>query len=198
MSTQNVVTVIAVAAVVLLVVAIAAVLLRHRRSAQLRETFGSEYDRTVEETGKRRHAERELQSRREEHASLQLRELTPAARDRYTSEWTAVQTTFVDAPVEALTQADTLVTRLMAERGYPTEDFDEQARLLSVEHGQVLEGYRAAHEVELASREKRATTESIRRAMLDFRQVFEDLMKVGDEPYPADEVPTERRATQRP
>jgi hypothetical protein len=198
MSTQTVVTVIAVAAIVLLVVVIAAVLLRHRRSAQLRDTFGSEYDRTVEESGKRRRAERELQSRREEHDSLQLRELTPAARDRYTREWTAVQATFVDAPVQALTQADTLVTRLMAERGYPTEDFDEQARLLSVEHGQVLEGYRAAHQVELASREQKASTESIRRAMLDFRQVFEDLMRVGDEPYPADEVRTEGRSPLRP
>lgn len=197
MSTQTVVTVVAVAAVLLLVAAIAAVVLRHRRSARLRESFGGEYDRTLEETGKRREAERELQSRREEHDALQLRDLTPAARDRYTSEWTAVQAAFVDAPVEALTSADALVTRLMAERGYPTEDFDAQARLLSVEHGSVLDSYRAGHQVELESREQRATTESVRRAMLDFRQVFEELVGVTDEPYPS-VVRTEQRAPQRP
>jgi hypothetical protein len=198
MSTQTVVTVVAVVAIVLLVALIASVVVRRRRSAQLRDSFGSEYDRTVEETGKRRHAERELQSRREEHDALPLRDLTPAARERYTSEWTAVQATFVDAPVQALTQADALVTRLMGERGYPTEDFDEQARLLSVEHGQVLDSYRAAHRVELDSREERATTEAIRRAMLDFRQVFEDLMQVGDEPYLSEGTASEERSPLRP
>jgi hypothetical protein len=190
MSTQTVVTIVVIAVIVLLVAAAAAAAARSRRSRQLQEEFGPEYDRTVEGTGKRRDAERDLAARRDEHAQLELRPLTPAARERYQSSWSQVQGRFVDTPVLALNEADSLVTQMMAERGYPTEDFDSQARLLSVEHGHVLDSYRSAHEVELASRRQQAGTEAIRNAMLDFRSVFEDLMAAPDaQPYPDDAVP---------
>jgi hypothetical protein len=32
----------------------------------------------------------------------------------------------VDTPAETLTEADRLVTTVMAERGYPTEDYDQR------------------------------------------------------------------------
>ncbi|MDX6220584.1 MAG: hypothetical protein QOJ48_2265 [Frankiales bacterium] len=206
MSTQAVVTVVAIVVIVLLAAAVA-VATRKRRSTQLREEFGPEYDRTVGDAGKRRDAEKDLAARKDEYAELDLRPLTPAARERYTSSWTQVQAKFVDAPALAVSEADTLVTQLMADRGYPTEDFDVQARLLSVEHAHVLESYRSAHTVELASRARQATTEDIRNAMLDFRRVFEDVMAESDntsdgsgsdtrnstgdsEPYPVE--PTDR------
>lgn len=195
MSNDTVVTVIAVAAVVLVAALIAMAFSRQRRSARLKDTFGPEYDRTVEETGKRRQAERDLAARRDEHAKLELRDLTPAARERYAAEWTDVQARFVDEPVVALTLADSLVTRLMGERGYPTDDFETRERLLSVEHNRVLDGYRSAHQVELSSRSNEATTETIRRAMLDFRQVFENLMGDTDrdaDVYPAESAPRDR------
>lgn len=206
MSTQAVVTIVAIVVIVLLAAAVA-VATRKRRSTQLREEFGPEYDRTVGDAGKRRDAEKDLAARKDEYAELDLRPLTPAARERYTSSWTQVQAKFVDAPALAVSEADTLVTQLMADRGYPTEDFDVQARLLSVEHAHVLESYRSAHTVELASRARQATTEDIRNAMLDFRRVFEDVMAESDntsdgsgsdtrnstgdsEPYPVE--PTDR------
>ncbi|MDX6265396.1 MAG: hypothetical protein QOD70_136 [Frankiales bacterium] len=206
MSTQAVVTIVAIVVIVLLAAAVA-VATRKRRSTQLREEFGPEYDRTVGDAGKRRDAEKDLAARKDEYAELDLRPLTPAARERYTSSWTQVQAKFVDAPALAVSEADTLVTQLMADRGYPTEDFDVQARLLSVEHAHVLESYRSAHGVELASRARQATTEDIRNAMLDFRRVFEDVMAESDntsggsgsdtrnstgdsEPYPVE--PTDR------
>jgi hypothetical protein len=179
MSTQAVVTIVAIVVIVLLAAAVA-VATRKRRSTQLREEFGPEYDRTVGDAGKRRDAEKDLAARKDEYAELDLRPLTPAARERYTSSWTQVQAKFVDAPALAVSEADTLVTQLMADRGYPTEDFDVQARLLSVEHAHVLESYRSAHTVELASRARQATTEDIRNAMLDFRRVFEDVMAESD------------------
>ncbi|MCW2707371.1 MAG: hypothetical protein JWM22_1213 [Frankiales bacterium] len=179
MSTQAVVTIVAIVVIVLFAAAVA-VATRRRRSTQLREEFGPEYDRTVGDAGKRRDAEKDLAARKDEYAELDLRPLTPAARERYTSSWTQVQAKFVDAPALAVSEADTLVTQLMADRGYPTEDFDVQARLLSVEHAHVLESYRSAHTVELASRARQATTEDIRNAMLDFRRVFEDVMAESD------------------
>lgn len=192
MDTPTVIAIVALV-VVLLLVTLGLAAARKRRTTALREEFGPEYDRTVDDTGKRRAAEKELAARKEEHEQLELRPLTPAARERYTASWTATQAKFVDAPAQALGEADALVTQLMAERGYPTDDFDNRTRLLSVEHAHVLDDYRAAHEVELASRARTADTESVRNAMLDFRRVFEDLMQVDPdaEPYPTD-TPAQR------
>ncbi|MCU1595549.1 MAG: hypothetical protein JWO12_2941 [Frankiales bacterium] len=191
MSTSEVVAVVIVAIVIVLLAASVAAASRKRRTNRLREDFGPEYDRTLEDAGKRRDAEKELAARKDEHGQLQLRPLSVATRQRYTQSWTALQAKFVDAPALAVSEADALVTALMAERGYPTDSFDEQSRLLSVEHGHVLDSYRAAHEIELASRAGQASTEAVRNAMLDFRRVFEDVMgdvdEVKAEPYPNDE-----------
>lgn len=180
MTTQ---TVIGIVVVVVLLVVLAAVVqaVRSRRSQQLREEFGPEYERTVEGADSRRDAERDLAARKEEHAQLELQPLTPAARERYTTSWAQVQSRFVDAPSLALHEGDTLVTQLMAERGYPADDFDTKARMLSVENAQVLDRYRAAHEVELASRDQRAGTEEVRHALIDLRAVFEQLVTEGAE-----------------
>jgi hypothetical protein len=197
MDTPTLIAVIALVVVVLLLVALGLAAARKRRSAALREEFGPEYDRALDDTGKRRDAEKDLAARKDEHDQLELRPLTPAARERYTASWTAAQARFVDAPAQALNEADALVTQLMAERGYPTDDFDSRTRLLSVEHAHVLDDYRSAHEVELASRARTADTESVRNAMLDFRRVFEDLMAVDEgEPYPQ-ETPGTRARSER-
>jgi hypothetical protein len=199
MSTQDVIIVVAAVAAVLLLAAAVAVAARKRRSDRLRGEFGSEYDRTVEDTGKRRDAEKDLAARKEEHAELELRPLSPAARERYQSNWMQLQSRFVDAPASAVSEADLLVTQLMAERGYPTEDFDSQARLLSVEHTHVLDSYRQAHDVELASRGGRAGTEDIRNAMLDFRRVFEEVMADDSQSvYPSDPDGSARRGSVSP
>jgi len=147
-----------------------------RRSANLQAGFGSEYDRTVAASDKRRDAERELIARQEEHDQLTLRPLSESARVRYQDNWTAIQAKFVDAPALTLSEADALVTQLLADRGYPTEGFEDQARLLSVEHAHVLEDYRQGHEVEVSNRAGTADTEAVRGAMLQFRRVFEDVM----------------------
>jgi hypothetical protein len=214
MSTQAVVTLVAIVVIVAFAVVVA-VAAGKQRSTRLRQEFGPEYDRTVRDADKRREAEKELAARKDEHAELDLRPLTPAARERYLSSWAEVQARFVDAPALAVNEADTLVTQLMAERGYPTEDFDAQARLLSVEHAHVLDSYRSAHDVELSSRTRQASTEDIRNAMLDFRRVFEDVMAdsrddrdandprgAGDstaasEPYPDDPTSRETQAQER-
>jgi hypothetical protein len=176
MSTAAVIALVVIVILALLVAAILAAAARKRRTDRLRGEFGNEYDRTLDDAGKRRTAEKDLAARKEEHAELELRPLSAAARERYTASWTQVQARFVDSPVLAVSEADALVTELMNERGYPTDEFDSQARLLSVEHGHVLESYRSAHAVELESRTQRAGTEDIRNAMLDFRRVFEDVM----------------------
>lgn len=176
MTTQTVIAIVVVAVLLVVLGALAAQAMRRRQSQRLRQEFGPEYDRTVEDAGTRRDAERELAARKQEHDQLELRPLTPAARERYTTSWAQVQSRFVDAPTLALHEGDTLVTQLMAERGYPADGFDQQARMLSVENAEVLDRYRSAHEVELAARSQQAGTEQVRHALIDLRTVFEQLV----------------------
>ncbi|WP_031002264.1 hypothetical protein [Streptomyces sp. NRRL F-5727] len=178
MSTGTLLAIIIPIAVVIVVITVAIVLDRRRRR-RLRERFGPEYDRTVEEAGGRRAAEHDLERREKRHDDLDVRPLDPAVADRYAREWTGVQEQFVDRPEAAVHDADRLVTALMRERGYPTDDFEQRARDLSVEHGRTLEHYRAAHEVDRLSSEHRATTEQLRGAMIHYRVLFDELLSDG-------------------
>jgi hypothetical protein len=170
-----------VAVVVVAVVAVAAVvyvmLQRQKRSTHLRERFGPEYERTVAERENRREAEQELLAREQRHAELDIRPLSPEARDTYANRWTEVQERFVDAPGFAVTEADQLVTAVMAERGYPTEDFDQRLSDLSVGHATTLDHYRTAHEISGRAARKEASTEDLRQAMVHYRALFEELLQ---------------------
>jgi hypothetical protein len=187
-----------VAAVVVALLAIAALALRGRRRRGLQERFGPEYDRAVETTGDRREAEAELREREERHEELEIRELTPAARDRYFDEWRVVQARFVDAPGEAVGEADRLVQQVMRDRGYPVDDFETRAGALSVDHPHVVQNYRAAHGVWAANERGEATTEDLRQSLVHYRSLFEELLGGGaaDEPVTRD-VETREREDER-
>jgi hypothetical protein len=185
-----------VIALVLLVVAAAVVLvLRRRRSAELRSSFGPEYDRTVETTGKRRQAEKDLADRQARHAQLEIRPLTAASRQRYLTAWEGVQSRFVDRPVLALSEADTIVTQLLGERGFPTGDTRTSEEMLSVEHAHVLDSFRAGHAIEQANTSTRSDTEQVRQGMLHFRTVFEAMLQ-DVSPYPEQSTAAEPTRTQ--
>jgi hypothetical protein len=169
--------VIAVAAVVIVAI-IAWSMARSRRTAGLRDQFGPEYDRTVGQTDSRREAEAELVARRERREELDIRPLTPAARDRYSSAWVKVQGLFVDQPAASLREADDLVMNLMRERGYPMDEFDQRAADVSVDHPRVVEHYRAAHHISGASEAQGASTEEMRQGLVHYRALFEELLEV--------------------
>ncbi|WP_439676181.1 hypothetical protein [Embleya sp. MST-111070] len=146
------------------------------RRKHLQGRFGPEYDKAVEQYGDRRVAERHLVDRERKHRDLDLKPLEPAAREQYATEWTDVQERFVDAPGDAVAEADALITRLMHERGYPTGAHDTRIELLSVEHGHTLEHYRQAHEIARLNEAGRAETEDLRQAMIHHRALFDDLL----------------------
>jgi hypothetical protein len=150
-----------------------------RRTGALRERFGPEYDRTATETGNRREAESELTSRLKRRDELDVRPLAPASAERYAARWREVQARFVDSPKEAVADSDRLVQDVMRERGYPVEDFDQRASDLSVDHGDVVDNYRAAHAIALASQMDRANTEDLRQAVVHYRVLFERLLVTG-------------------
>lgn len=163
--------------------------LRSRRSGRLRETFGPEYDRAVQQTGKRSEAERELEFRKERVSQLDIRPLPPGEGDQYVRDWKDVQKRFVDEPVLAVADADRLVTDLMQRRGYPMADFEQRAADLSVDHPHVVENYRAGHELAARARDGGASTEDLRQAMVHYRTLFDDLL---EERAPNTEVNVDR------
>jgi hypothetical protein len=160
---------------VLVVVLAAFALTRRQRSTRLRRGFGPEYDRAVAQDG-RRSGEAQLRERIERREAYDIRELSADARARYVESWRHVQERFVDRPKEAIRDADQLVQQVMRDRGYPTDDFDQQAADISVDHPQVVAYYRAAHRTAEASGRGEASTEDLRQAMLHYRQLFETLM----------------------
>ncbi|KWX00080.1 hypothetical protein C3Y87_00470 [Carbonactinospora thermoautotrophica] len=171
-----VVILIIAAVVVLLLLALFFFRQRTARQRHLKERFGPEYDRAVEAHDSRAQAERDLTRREERHERLELRPLPPATRDRYAQEWTRIQERFVDAPDRTVEEADRLVTALMAERGYPTEGYEQRIRDLSVEHAQTLDHYRVAHEISVRNSRREASTEDQRRALVHYRELFAELL----------------------
>ena len=93
-----------------------------------------------------------------------------------------MQAQFVDAPSEAVTEADDLIQQVMATRGYPMEDFDRRAADVSVEHPDVVENYRSAHSIAVkeARQDGDGDTEALRKAMVYYRSLFDELLIVDD------------------
>jgi len=170
--------------VVLIVVAAIWYATQTSRRKKLQSTFGPEYDRAVADTGNRAEAEKELREREKRHAELELKPLSVESQATYSAAWEEVQIQFVDNPDRALATADSLTTKLIAERGYPTGDYDDRLADLSVEHAQTLQHYRDAHEISLRSSDGKASTEDLRQAFVHYRALFADLL--GTDPVKAD------------
>ena len=149
----------------------------HRRSFQLREGFGPEYDHAIQEYGDTARAERELAARQRRVRKLDIRLLSPQERDRFGAAWANVQHRFVDDPQAAVAEAHQLVKSLMAARGYPIEDFEQRVADLSVDHASVVQHYRAARVLARTAEAGNATTEDLRQAMVHYRILFADLLE---------------------
>jgi hypothetical protein len=103
------------AAVVVLVV----LTMRQRRTRNLKQTFGTEYERAVQAAGK---------------------------------------------------------VELMQERGYPVEEFDQRAADISVDHPDLVQSYRAAHEVSTRTGRGTASTDDLPIALQRYRDMFMELL----------------------
>jgi hypothetical protein len=172
--------VVIIVVVVLLLAAAAVVAVPRMRRRRLQEEFGPEYDRTVASAGDQTAAERDLHERRQQRKELEIRALDPGARNAYAQRWMTTQQRFVDAPVEAVSDADSLVQQVMRDRGYPVGDFEQQARVVSVDHADVVAEYHSAHEISVLSAGGRASTEQLREAMVHYRSLFAELLDEGD------------------
>jgi hypothetical protein len=175
-----------IAIALVVVIALLAVGARRRRTAMLRERFGPEYDRAVENRDDRRAAEADLRAREKQRAQFDVKPLPEATRLRFMNEWRDVQERFVDQPTQAVAAADALITRVMEARGYPMKDFEAQADLVSVDHPDVVENYRFAHAMRQRSQTQQASTEDLREALLRYRSLFDRLLRPEGNSAPGD------------
>jgi hypothetical protein len=168
------------AALIVVLAVLAWLYVRNRRSttADMRKKFGPEYDRAVLTHGSERKAEATLADRKKRVEMLSIRYLDSMEHERYSKQWQAVQSRFVDSPKGAVVEADDLVSSVMKARGYPVDNFDQRAADISVDHPRVVEDYRSAHEIALRVGKDAATTEDLRTAMIHYRSLFEELVQV--------------------
>jgi len=93
-----------------------------------------------------------------------LRPLTPESRDRYVHDWDEIETKFVEAPEQAVREAEALVMAVMRERGHPLTERE------------LPQEVQRAHRLGYASKDR---TEGMRQALLQYRAVLERM--VGSE-----------------
>ena len=174
---------IVLAIVVLAIIIALALFARWRSRANLQKRFGPEYDREVAARGSERDANRHLRDVADRRDRLDIRQLDPAARDRYTQRWQSVQTDFVDRPGHALDEADRLINDVMEDRGYPVRDFNERAELVAADHPRLVEHYRAAHSAQQRQLARNGAdsgtgdTEEMRQAFVHYRALFDELVQ---------------------
>lgn len=186
--------VIIVAAVVLVAVAVIGYLIvRQQRTKALRDQFGPEYERAVDEYGSKGRAESVLAGREKRVQKLAIHPLAPEARSRFAARWKTVQARFVDDPAAAISDADALVAQVMSDRGYPMADFEQRAADISVDHADVVDHYRTAHDIAQLHRQRPVSTEDLRKAFLHYRALFASLLEVE----PTEVAPSDGRTRDR-
>jgi hypothetical protein len=94
-----------------------------------------------------------------------LRPLSAESRDRYAEEWDEIETKFVDAPEQAVREAEALVMSVLRERGHPLTERD------------LPQEVQRAHRLGYSSRDK---TEGMRQALLHYRAVMERMVGAED------------------
>jgi hypothetical protein len=181
MNANNPETWVNAAVLVLALIAIAFLIARERKrrqSRRLQERFGPEYGRVVAQRGDRTKAESELKAREQRVERLTIVALAPADAAKFGQAWSALQGRFIDNPKGVVMDADRLVRDLMVKRGYPMGDFERRAADISVDHPALVETYRSAQAIALRDQRGEASTEELRKAVVYYRTLFDELLEV--------------------
>ena len=170
--------IVGVVLVLLIIGAIAAVVSsRRHRSKGFQNKYGPEYDRTVQSAGNEKKAQAELDERQKHVETMNIRPLSISERERYQSEWKAIQAKFVDQPGQATVEADHLIMEVMKVRAYPVSDFEQRAADISVNYPALVSNYRLAREIAIKNEQHSANTEELRQAFIYYRSLFDELLK---------------------
>jgi len=177
-----------IVAIIVLAIIIGAVMWyrNKKRTDDLQQTFGPEYDRTVHQYGDASKAENILVERRQRVQNADIRPLSSDQQQSFSDRWRDVQAEFVDDPSAAIGDADSLVQEVMQARGYPTGDqFEQNADVVSVDYPNVIENYRKAHAIAERNAGGNASTEDLRQALIHYRSLFDELLQSSNQPAEA-------------
>ena len=179
MSTIAIIVILVVIVLVVLAALGAFFILRRQRQQSARQEFGPEYERTVQERGSARQAERELRERRG-RLEREVQPLSDESNQRYRQRWDEeVERTFVDNPTASLEAADRVVTEILHERNFPTDSRGEAAKGVGVMHPDVVEDFREAQSIraEAIGPQEGGDSEKMRQAIQKYRSVYERLIE---------------------
>jgi hypothetical protein len=98
----------------------------------------------------------------------------------------------VDDPARALIEVDRLIGEGMTAEGYPVRDFDQQAADIPVDHPTVVENYSEGHIIALNNVQGRATTEDLRKAMIHYGALFQELVSQAEYAPAEDKTVTDK------
>jgi hypothetical protein len=87
--------------------------------------------------------------------------------------------------------ADLLVVEVMSARGYPVDDFDQQADDLSVSHPEVTQRYREARRIAQANEDGNVDTEDLRQAVTSYRSLVQALLADDGDQSRQNGIPSE-------
>jgi hypothetical protein len=171
-------TTVMVASIAIIFAIVLAVLfsIRNKRSKNLQEKFGPEYDLAMAKDGNKRSNEKELSGRVKHVTGLTIHDLNSAEKVQYQSEWLKVQSDFVDVPAKAVGDANRLITEVMIARGFPVNDFDQRAADVSVLYPDFVANYRKANAITEKTKDNKASTEELRQAVVSYRSLFQELL----------------------
>ena len=177
MDTTNIVTIVLAVIVAFIIGGLIGMAFnRRQRTTRLQEKFGPEYEHTLNELGDKRQAEHELEARLHHVKNLDIRPLSTEEVNRFTNEWKATQSVFVDEPLGALQKADRIIREVMKAKGYPVEDFEQRAADISVDYPELVTDYRGLHLIAVKEGREEVSTEEMRKAMVHGRALFENLV----------------------
>lgn len=135
--------------------------------------------------------------------------LSPVDREHFGREWQHVEARFAEDPRNAVVEADRVAEQLLSACGYSvphveaassaslkpngnsTASVGAEPRFAAAQQPVAVRSYREAHEIALKQAHGQAHGKELRRAMLDYRIVFDDL--VGEQEK-SDEQVDEREA----
>lgn len=150
--------------------------IRRRNTRKFQGQYGEEYDLAIKKMGSEKKAQTELRGREKHFNNMDIRPLTDVERGQYQTEWTTVQSNFVNEPGKAIVSADHLIMEVMQLRNYPVSDFNQRAADVSVRYPELVKDYRIARAIAIKNTDQKATTEEMRQAMISYRSLFDRLV----------------------